>query len=188
VGVALLNCFNWKIALTSAVFRGALFLAMTAMAGWRTALAAAMIEAAYRGSVSGFDGALVEAISPLQPVWFGGLLASVAIPVATVAVEYAIHAARGTPNLKAGAALSLATSSLFTLFNWYAMRRGSLLTGPRRDSCSGDLRRIPTLAGDFLLAAPRLALRMARQTWYPVAPASVTGSSHSLHALVTVGD
>jgi len=42
----------------------AMFFAMTATAGWRVALAAAMVEAAYRGTVSGFDGALVEAVSP----------------------------------------------------------------------------------------------------------------------------
>ena len=176
-GVTWLRYFNWKIALTSAVFRGAMFFAMTATAGWRVALAAAMVEAAYRGTVSGFDGALVEAGSPLEPAWLGGWLAAAAL-----------HAAHGTPNLIANMAVSLATSSLFTLFNWYAMRRGALLTGPGRASWTGDLRRIPTVAWDFLLAGPRAALRMSQRSWHPGAPASVTRSSQSVHAPVTVWD
>jgi hypothetical protein len=187
-GVTWLRYFNWKIALTSAVFRGAMFFAMTATAGWRVALAAAMVEAAYRGTVSGFDGALVEAVSPLEPAWLGGWLAAAAIPLATTALDYALHAAHGTPNLIANMAVSLATSSLFTLFNWYAMRRGALLTGPGRASWTGDLRRIPTVAWDFLLAGPRAALRMSQRSWHPGAPASVTRSSQSVHAPVTVWD
>jgi hypothetical protein len=187
-GVAWLRYFNWKIALASAVFRGAMFFAMTAMAGWRTALAAAMVEAAYRGTVSGFDGALVEAVSPLDPAWLGGWLAAAAIPMATVALEYAIHAAHGTPNLGANMAVSLATSSLFTLFNWYAMRRGALLTGPERASWTVDLRRMPAVAWGFLLAGPRAAIRMSQRSWHPGAAASVTRSSQSVHAPVTVWD
>jgi hypothetical protein len=186
--VVLLRFFNWKIGLTSAVSRGVMFFATTAGSGWRTAMSAALVEAAYRGVVSGLDGALLEAVTQLVPVWLAGLLASFAIPVAVIAVEYAIHTARGTPNLNASTALSLVTTSLFTLFNWYAMGRGLLLTGPQRASWRDDLRRVPGVAWDFLLAGPRGARCFVRRACCPGAPASVTKTSRSVHSPVTTAD
>lgn len=186
--VVSLRFFNWKIGLTSAVFRGVMFFATTAGAGWRTALSAALVEAAYRGIVSGLEGALLEAVAPLVPVWLAGLLASFAISAAVIGVEYAIHAARGTPNLNASTAVSLATTSLFTLFNWFAMGRGLLLTGARRASLRDDLRRVPGVAWDFLLAGPRTARRFVRRECCPGAPAGVTKTSRSVQSHVTTGD
>ncbi len=180
--------FNWKLGLASAVYRGILFFAMTLPAGWRAAMAAALVEAGYRGVVSGLDGALLEAITQMAPPWFSALMASAGIPAAVLAVEYAIHAARGTPNLEASVIVSIGTTSLFTVFNWHAIRSGIFLTGHRRTSFVEDVRRLPGIAREFVMAGPRAALRAIGQSRWSTDSASVTKTSPTVHAPLTADD
>jgi hypothetical protein len=51
--------------------------------------------------------------------------------------------------------VSVIISGLSALFNWYAMRRGTLLVGGEGDSFGKDLRRLPRLLLNFLIVLPR---------------------------------
>ena len=62
---------------------------------------------------------------------------------------------RGTPHLRIAEIVSLFVSAISALFNWYAMRRGTLLVGGEGGSFGGDLRRLPRLLFGFLASLPR---------------------------------
>jgi hypothetical protein len=51
--------------------------------------------------------------------------------------------------------VSLMLSALSALFNWYAMRRGTLLVGGEGRGFGEDLRRLPRLMFNFFAALPR---------------------------------
>lgn len=73
-----------------------------------------------------------------------------------------VHYLAGTPNLRTGVAASIVVSVLSSAFNWYSMRRGTLLVGPQAQSFGSDLDRLPILIGKFVLEPLRLVWRGAR--------------------------
>jgi hypothetical protein len=158
------RCFNWKVALLSAVSRGALFFAVTASAGWRAATAAMSVEFLFRAVTSGFDGALSEALREARPAWLAALFIGLAVPWAENVLEYGVHYLHGTANLAAGAAASLAGTAAGSLFNWYAMRRGALLTGGESKPLFEDLLSIPRIAVELVLAVSETSLRLLSTT------------------------
>ncbi len=155
------RCFNWKVALLSAVNRGTIFFAVSLVAGWREAAGALAVEFAFRGVTSGLDGALSEVLCDARPGWLAAALIAGVIPLAENALEYVIHWSRGTQNLSLGAGVSLAVTALCALFNWYAMRQGVLLTAKARQSFAADLRSLPATVAGFLLVVPRVLSRLA---------------------------
>ncbi len=64
---------------------------------------------------------------------------------------------RGTHHLHAVLIGSVIVSVLSSLFNWFAMKRGTLLVGKDRVSFGSDLKRLPLLAVSFLISGPRWA-------------------------------
>jgi hypothetical protein len=84
----------------------------------------------------------------------------VLVPAIAHSVEFTVHFLAGTPVLKASIAASVAFSVLSTLFNLFAMRRGVLVVGTRSGSLAQDLRRLPAISAQFLMAGP-LAMRRA---------------------------
>jgi hypothetical protein len=55
---------------------------------------------------------------------------------------------------------SVVFTTLSTLFNLYAMRRGALLVGGQGRGFGSDLRALPGLIGGFLVAGPKALLRL----------------------------
>jgi hypothetical protein len=73
-------------------------------------------------------------------------------------IEFAVHWARGTPNLQASIVASVAFTTLSVLFNLFVMRRGILIVDKGSPGLAADLRAIPRAILDFLAWGP-LALR-----------------------------
>ena len=149
--------WNWKAALMSAVYRAPIFFVTSLRAGWRLAVSAMFAETAFRVVTSGFFGAATQAIRRLEPPWLAVLLVLVLAPAAVQLLEFGVHWLRGTPNLRTGVLISTAMTAIASLFNWYAMRQGTMLTGRDGKPFWSDMKRFPILIYGFVMAIPRMA-------------------------------
>jgi hypothetical protein len=150
--------WNWKSALLSSLIRAAIFFCVNLTAGLRAAEAALVTELTFRGAASGFYGALTEAFRFAEPEWAASLVAMILLPLTGHSVELLVHLLRGTVRLKTSILASIGFTSISTLFNLYAMRRGALITGEGQQSLGADMKRMPRLIAGFLASGP-LALR-----------------------------
>ncbi len=164
----LIEKWNWKSAFFSSTIRAALFLCTTLTAGWRAATGAMLAEFLYRGLSSGFCGAVTQAFSGAEPAWAAAGTTAILLPAATQAIESVMHVVLRTPNIRAGLIASILFTAISTLFNLYAMRRGTLLVGSESGSIGADLRHVPALIGGFILAGPLALFRSIRNTLQPV--------------------
>jgi len=151
--------WNWKSALLSVVLRGPIFVAAGARQGWRAALAALLTESIFCALSAGFYGAVVQILKDAEPQWLTGVFLTVVMPVTFQVLEYLLHWFRGTPHLRVAAIVSLVVSAISALFNWYAMRRGTLLVGGEGGGFGGDLHRLPRLLVGFVAVLPRKIVR-----------------------------
>jgi len=151
----LLLLWNWKSAVLSVVLRGPIFFIAALQKGWQAAAAALFAESIFCALSAGFYGAVVQILKDAEPAWLTGTFLTVTLPVTFQALEYALHRYRGTPHLRVAAIVSFVMSGIATLFNWYAMRHGTMLVGREARGFSGDLRRLPRLILGFILALPR---------------------------------
>jgi hypothetical protein len=138
--------WNWKSALLSAVIRAAIFFATNLRAGVDAAMGAALAELIFRACTSGFYGVITEAFVSVRPVAVATMTTMVLLPLVAHAVEFLLHALRGTPELERRIAASIAFTSVSTSFTLFAMRHGALITGDGRRSILSDLGRMPVVA------------------------------------------
>jgi len=154
-GRRLLPRWNWKTALLSACLRGTIFFLANIGAGLGAALGAMGVEAALFATLAGFYGALAEALRRAQPAWAATITVMVLMPAVNHTLEYILHYASDTKRLSAGVVASISLSIFSAVFNLFAMRRGVLIVGDERGSLIDDLRRMPRVVFDFVMAIPR---------------------------------
>ena len=159
-GRRLLLRWNWKTALLSACLRGTIFFLANIGAGLSAAIGAMGVEAALFAMLAGFYGALAQAFRRAQPAWVATMTVMVLMPTVNHTLEYILHYASGTKKLSAGVAASISLSIFSAMFNLFAMRRGVLIVGDERASLIDDLRRMPRIVFDFVMALPRALWRM----------------------------
>ncbi len=153
--------WNWKSALLSLFLRGPIFLVASVRQGWRATISALLTESMFCLISAGFYGALVQSLRDARPLWLTGVFLTLVIPAVFQALEYLLHWFRGTPHLRLAEIVSLVVSGLSALFNWYAMRRGTLLVGKDSRSFGTDIHKLPRLIAGFLAVLPRqLAARL----------------------------
>jgi len=143
----------------STVLRSVLFFFTNLTAGMPAALAAMTTEWVYRGITSGFYGALTEALSDVEPAWAGVLAVLVLLPIANHSVEFLVHWIRGTNRLFTSIGASVALTALSSLFNYYAMRRGTFIVGRGRKALLHDLLQFPKLVVEFCILPVRWVRR-----------------------------
>jgi len=158
----LVTHWNWKSAAISAMLRAAMFFATNHRAGNHSAVRAMLAEAVFAIVAAGLMGAATQRLCAAQPVWATALVVWLGLPTLMVAAQFAWHRALGTPHLRTGLIVSFCFAALSTGFNWFAMRRGTMLAGAQGVSFAGDLRALPVVILDFVLAAPRAFLRIVR--------------------------
>lgn len=118
------------------------------------AAAGMLAEAAFRAVTSGFWGAFTQAVRLMEPTWLAVFLVVVVAPVLVQTLNLLVHMANGTPNLRQGFLVSCLVTGLASLFNWYAMRKGTLITGREGDSLWHDIKRMPLIIFQFVAAGP----------------------------------
>jgi len=142
---------------------------VTLQKGLEAVWGAASAEALVCAFNAGCYAAVVQYIRNRRPVWLTAFVIAVALPAIGQVIEYEVHAWRSTPHRIFAAIISSILSAVSSLFNWYAMRQGTLLVGNERSSLVADLRRLPMLVGRFLLLGPCWLLR---RTGWSILPSS----------------
>jgi hypothetical protein len=155
--------WNWKAAMLSVVCRAPIFLLIALGHGWRRASIAMLVEAGFRASSTGFFAAGTQALIKARPKWLALLLMLTGFPILTLVLDGLLHRAMHTPNLATGMIVSLFLSALASLFDWYSMRRGTLLIGDGAKSLWSDLKTLPQLLLGFLLTPPAWAWRSTQR-------------------------
>lgn len=153
--------WNWKSAVFSIMWRVPVFAVAAARHGIEAIALATFTEALVCAFNAGCYAAVVQVIRNRKPVWLTALVIVVCLPALGQVVEYQVHIWRGTPHTKAAVIVSTVLAGLSSLFNWYAMKRGTLLVGREATSFSSDLRQFPMLLVRFLWLGPRWVLQRA---------------------------
>jgi len=161
-----LRLWNWKSASLSIILRGPIFLVAAIRQGWAGVLGALFTESAFCAISAGLYGAVVQSLKDAEPQWLTGIVLAFVIPLFFQGFEYLLHWFRGTPHLRIAEIVSVIISGISALFNWYAMRRGTLLVGGEGGSFGRDLGRLPRLIFSFLAILPRkLASNVKRRSF-----------------------
>jgi hypothetical protein len=171
-----LRLWNWKSASLSVILRGPIFLVAAIRQGWAGVIGALFTESAFCALSAGFYGALVQSLKDAEPQWLTGIVLAVLVPALFQGIEYVLHLFRGTPHLRIAEIVSLILSGISALFNWYAMRRGTLLVGAGGASFGSDLGRLPRLIFGFLAVLPRKVAAGAKRRSFGL----LTGIGHVL--------
>src|SRR5262249_21977341 len=150
--------WNWKSAVLSVILRVPVFAAVAVRKGPEAVAGAVIAEALVCAFNAGCYAALVQHIRNRRPVWLTAVVIAVVLRAIGQVIEYEVHAWRGTPHRIFAVIVSSILSAVSSLFNWYAMRQGTLLVGAERSSLVSDLKRLPRLLGEFLLLGPRWLL------------------------------
>jgi hypothetical protein len=158
----LIRRWNWKAAFFSSLIRGIIFLLTNLRAGWRPAVGAMLAEWLYRAITSGFYGAITQMLGEAEPEWQAAMAAIVVLPLSSHSLEFLVHWLRGTPNLRASLIASISFTMVSTLFNLYAMRRGTMAVGENAVSLAKDMRDMPGVIAGFLVCGPLWAWRSIR--------------------------
>ena len=151
--------WNWKSAIFSIMLRVPVFAVAAARHGLEAIALAILTEALVCGFNAGCYAAVIQFIRNRKPVWLTALIITVILPAVGQVIEYEVHSWRGTPHTIPAVIVSTVLAALASLFNWYAMKRGTLLVGGEGGSFSSDLRRFPILLLHFFLLGPRWLLR-----------------------------
>jgi len=154
--------WNWKAAFFSSLIRGFIFLFANLRSGWKAAAGAMLAEWLFRACTSGFYGAITQKLGEVEPEWEGMAGAMVLLPILSHSLEFLVHWLRHTPHLKVSLISSITFTVFSTLFNLYAMRRGTMVVGRNAPSIGADLRAMPRVIGGFLAALPLWTWRSLR--------------------------
>jgi hypothetical protein len=156
--------WNWKAAFFSSLIRGIIFLLANITAGWRVAMAAMLAEWVYRAMTSGFYGAITQTFGETEPEWQGAMAAMILLPISSHSLEFLVHFLRHTPHLKASIISSMSFTVISTLFNFYAMRRGTMVVGGDAPTLADDMRAMPGVIAGFLAIFPLWIWRSLRSS------------------------
>lgn len=164
-GETVIRGWNWKSALLSAVVRGMLFFTANLGAGISHAIGAMSIESAFYVATAGFYGSVIQSMRRARPPWAATLAVMAIVPGINHSMEFLLHRAGGTKRIAAGIVASVIFSMFSAVFNLFAMRRGALVVGSGQQPLLDDLRRMPRLLLEFLLAAPKALAGIKENQW-----------------------
>ncbi len=161
--------WSWKAAAICAVFRAVPFFATNLRSGEGPATKALIVEAIFAVFAGGLIGAMSQYLRKAEPLWATALLVWAGLPGVMLLAQVGVHRLAGTPRLSGGVVASFCLSAVASAFTWYAMRHGAMLGGVDQTSVAHDLKSLPGISLDFVLALPRLARTSAD---HPAAKAS----------------
>jgi hypothetical protein len=157
------TCWNWKSAILSAMIRSFIYVLATMKHGWHSELHTIAAEMFYVALTAGIYSALQQRALNVQPRWLSNLIIVGAVPVLSQTVEYVMHAAAGTPNLKTATISVLSFGLLSALFHLHIMRKGAMLVGDESRPFSDDLKRMPSLVVSFVAVPVKAIIEAARR-------------------------
>lgn len=174
----ILTRWNWKAALLAAIFRASFYFTVykASKESWAVTLAAVVVELMFRFFVGGISGALIQSFRRATPEWLATIIITISLPVFSHTVEFFSHYAQENlmPTVFAASenkarekafAVSVLISALSAIFNIFIMQRGVLLVGAGKETKSlwGDVKRIPSLVGEFVSILPLKIVNLMRE-------------------------
>jgi len=160
---AFIEGWNWKAAILSWILRVPIYVITTFKSGWHAVALAGLVEATFTAGAAGVYAAFTEAVRYAQPQSTVAFLLLVMLPAVMVALDALVHHVAHTPHLIAGVEVSIVVSIASSGFNWYSMRRGTLLVGSAARPFSSDLSALPKLILKFVAEPFVILWRTARQ-------------------------
>src|SRR5712691_5000154 len=127
---------------------------------WKSAM---LVESMLRIPLVGALAEVTQAFGRAEPPWAAAVVAMVLLPGLAHVAELGVHRAAGTPELGASIAASIAMSALSTVFSLFAVRRGVMVVGDDAQSFLDDLKQLPPLVVEFVLAPARAFGRALRR-------------------------
>lgn len=141
--------WNWKAAALSAILRAMVFYFTNRSAGARAAWTAVGVEFAYRIATSGFFGSLIQLLSRVEPRWVSMTAVLLVLPALSQGLDALVHWWQGTPRLSVSLLFATLITVWASLFNWYAMRKGTFVVGVGQKGFGDDMRSLPRLLWQF---------------------------------------
>ncbi len=175
--------WNYKGAILSGVFRAPVFL-ITYLVGRESikiALAAALVQFAFRFLFAGVSGSLIQSFRKVEPAWKALLTILLVVPLVSHIFEFALQAAfaylTSTQDHTDEAILRSVTVSIISaLFTLFAMRRNVMTVGDvDSKSLWNDISRLPQLIFDFIVFLPNKISFMLGRRSYVSAALAVAG-------------
>lgn len=147
--------WSWKAAACTAAVRAAVFFATNLRSGPEEATKAMIVEAVYAVFAGGLIGAISQHLRRARPLWATALLLCVALPGIMTLAQFGVHHLAKTEHPSTGLFVSFCLAALAAAYTWYAMRHGAMLGGIDQTTVRHDLRSLPRITLNFLLAGPR---------------------------------
>jgi hypothetical protein len=144
--------WNWKVAATTAVFRGAACIVALRHADIHARQHFGAVEAAYVLLTAGFFSALQQQSLEIKSRKLAWLAAVIVVPFTSLGVDSLLHIWLNRVNAHAlgiGAAIFTLVSAMF---HWHVMRNGAMLVGESSNSLVDDLKRMPKLLLSFAMS------------------------------------
>jgi hypothetical protein len=154
--------WSWLGAGLSALLRAGIFFWTNLRAGEFDAVRAALVEAVFAVFAAGLMGAVSQQLRKAKPVWATALVVWLGMPAVMLFAQLGVHKMAHTPHKGTGLVLSFCLAAIASSFSWYAMRHGVLLGGEASTSLVHDVRHMPRIVWNYLLAGPRALLRKSR--------------------------
>ena len=111
------------------------------------ALRASLVEAGFAIVAAGVLAAVTQHLRRTRPVWATALVVWLAMPSLLLAMQSTVHHAFGTPHMRTGLIVSFCMAAIGSGFNWFAQRRGVLVTG--EGAHGGDFKALPGVILDY---------------------------------------
>jgi hypothetical protein len=158
--------WSWKAAACTAAVRGVAVLRPTSALGANKATKAMVVEAIFAVFAGGLIGAISQYLRRARPMWATAVFLCIAFPGLMTLAQAGVHHVAGTPHRSGGLVASFCLASLAAAYTWYAMRRGAMLGGVDQTTVSHDLRALPHLTLEFVMAVPRHVFKgLQRRSW-----------------------
>ena len=141
--------WNWKVAATTAIFRGAACIVALRHVDIHARQHFGAVEAAYVLLTAGFFSALQQQSLDIKSSKLAWLAAVIVVPFTSLGADSLLHVWLNRVNAHAlgiGAAIFTLVSAMF---HWHVMRNGAMLVGESSSSLVDDLKRMPKLLLSF---------------------------------------
>jgi hypothetical protein len=154
--------WSWKAAGMSALLRAGVFFWTNLRAGEMRATRAGLVEVVFAIFAAGVMGSVSQQLRKARPVWVTALFVWLGMPAAMLFAQLGVHKLARTQYMGTGLVVSFCFAAIASSFSWYAMRHGVLLGGDEETSLVHDVRHLPRIVLNYVLAGPRLLLRRGR--------------------------
>jgi len=123
---------------------------------------AGVVEVVFAIFAAGVMGAVSQQLRKARPVWLTALFVWLGMPMGMLLAQLGVHKMAGTRYMGTGLAVSFCFAAIASSFSWYAMRHGVLLGGEAETSLVHDVRHLPRIVLNYVLAGPRMLWRKGR--------------------------